>query len=80
MSRWVSGGCIASSRFEAPPLCSGPPGDPTQMPDTRASMAENEFPAILGPVCENTAFREVNPHILCSPFIGAFPQPPTQRE
>ena len=77
MSDWVSGGCVASSRFAAPPLRSGPPGDPTQPPDTRASMAENEFPAIPGPVCEKTAFREVNPHILCSPFIRASWQPLT---
>ena len=75
MSGWVSGGCIASIRFAAPPLRSVPPGDATQPPDTRASMAENEFPAIPGPICENTALREVNPHILCSPFFGAFPQP-----
>ena len=40
-------------------------------------MAENEFPAIPGPVCEKTAFREVNPHILCSPFIRASWQPLT---
>ena len=27
--------------------------------------------------CENTAFREVNPHLLCSPFIRASWQPLT---
>ena len=28
------GGCVTSSRFAAPPLCSGPSGDLTQPPDT----------------------------------------------
>ena len=42
----------------------GPSGDSTQPPDTRALMA--------GPLSENTTFRGVNPHILCSPLMRAF--------
>ena len=73
----TSGGCVASSRFAAPPLRSGPPGDSTQPPDTRALKAGNEFPALTGPLFENETFQEVNPHILCSPLMRAFRQPPT---
>ena len=69
MSGWVSGGCTASSRFAAPSLRSGPSGDPTQPPDTRAIMAESELPAMISPLFENTTFQNVNPHILCSPFM-----------
>ena len=32
-------------------------------------MAESELPAMLGPIFENTTFQNVNPHILCSPFM-----------
>ena len=41
-------------------------------------MAGSELPAASRPTCENTSCQEVNPHILCSPLIGAFAQPSTQ--
>ena len=37
-----------------------------------AFMAGSGLPAMTGPVCENTPFQDVNPHILCSPDFGAF--------
>ena len=35
-------------------------------------MAGSSLPAVYGPISENTWFEDVNPHILCSPFFGAF--------
>ena len=43
----------------------------------RVFMAGSELPATSRPICENTSSPEVNPHILCSPFIRGFSQPPT---
>ena len=44
----------------------------------RVFMAGSELPATSRPICENTSSPEVNPHILCSPFIRGFSQPPTR--
>ena len=70
---------VASSRFAAPPLRSGPSLRVTRPNPLvqRVSMAESKLPAMNGPVFENTVFREVSPHILYSPNTCAFAQPPT---
>ena len=41
-------------------------------------MAGSELPATSRPICESTSSPEVNPNILCSPFIRGFSQPPTR--
>ena len=43
----------------------------------RVFIAGSVLPATSRPIRENTSCPEVNPHILCSPFIRGFSQPLT---
>ena len=45
-------GAVASSRYAAPALRSGPAGDTTPPMATRVTMAVSQLPAIAGPAPE----------------------------
>ena len=55
---------VASSRYAAPPLRSGPSGDPTYPLDAIGLHGRKRASGHRRPSSENTSLQDVNPYIL----------------